>query len=177
VVIRPVCPFVVSIAVSSCGNLTAYDSGLAPQPGKGQRGHNGGVWEWSSSTMDAHEGYLPSRIYPGYSSDFFDGSHNVVVSPTMKCSAYSLYLICFWYRIRSLGVRSPPSHGLPNDAPFVITISIIILMPGWPAASRTIYEKNLILTFLSFTSSSTKLGDIYPGLSPMSPVVLRCNKT
>jgi len=60
--------------------LAACNSGLAPQPDKGQRGHNGGVWEWSSTPMDAHEGYLSSRIYPGYSKDFFDGLHHVVVS-------------------------------------------------------------------------------------------------
>lgn len=72
-------------------------SALEPQPEKGLRGHNGGVWEWSSSVMDAHKGFVPSAIYPGYSSDFFDDSHNIVVSSrdsldsTFECSRRSLY--------------------------------------------------------------------------------------
>ncbi|KAF2750465.1 hypothetical protein M011DRAFT_474899 [Sporormia fimetaria CBS 119925] len=39
----------------------------------------GGVWEWTSTVLEAHEGYEPMSLYPGYSSDFFDGKHNVVL--------------------------------------------------------------------------------------------------
>ena len=42
-------------------------------------GHNGGVWEWTNTEFNGYEGYVPSKIYPGYSSDFFDGKHYVVV--------------------------------------------------------------------------------------------------
>ncbi|UZJ57003.1 hypothetical protein CBS101457_006323 [Exobasidium rhododendri] len=42
-------------------------------------GHNGGVWEWTSSTFDSFEGFRNSALYPGYSSDFFDGKHSVVL--------------------------------------------------------------------------------------------------
>ena len=61
-------------------------------------GHNGGVWEWTSTVFDKHEGFEQSRLYPGYvfplpctrspamltrthsySTDFFDGQHQVVV--------------------------------------------------------------------------------------------------
>lgn len=49
-------------------------------------GHNGGVWEWTSTELEglpAHEGlgegYVKSTLYPGYSSDFFDGKHMVVL--------------------------------------------------------------------------------------------------
>ncbi len=42
-------------------------------------GHNGGVWEWTSSELVGLEGYEQSEVYPGFSSDFFDGLHNVVV--------------------------------------------------------------------------------------------------
>jgi hypothetical protein len=45
----------------------------------GGRGHNGGVWEWISTVFDKHEGFEPSRLYPGFSADFFDTLHNVVV--------------------------------------------------------------------------------------------------
>lgn len=44
-----------------------------------RRGHNGGVWEWSSTLMHAHEGYVSSTLYPGYSSDFHDEHHHVVI--------------------------------------------------------------------------------------------------
>ncbi|MCO5590102.1 hypothetical protein L7F22_044071 [Adiantum nelumboides] len=42
-------------------------------------GHNGGVWEWTSSCLEKYEGYKQSILYPGYSSDFFDGKHNIVL--------------------------------------------------------------------------------------------------
>lgn len=45
----------------------------------GGKGHNGGVFEWTSTIFDAHEGFVPSRLYPGYSTDFFDGHHQVVI--------------------------------------------------------------------------------------------------
>ncbi|OCH92651.1 hypothetical protein OBBRIDRAFT_791097 [Obba rivulosa] len=43
------------------------------------KGHNGGVWEWTSTVLERHEGFVPSRLYPGYSTDFFDGQHHVVI--------------------------------------------------------------------------------------------------
>lgn len=46
----------------------------------GMRGHNGGVWEWTSTKFDEHLGFVASELYPGYSADFFDGCHHVVVS-------------------------------------------------------------------------------------------------
>ncbi|WVN89348.1 uncharacterized protein L203_104571 [Cryptococcus depauperatus CBS 7841] len=42
-------------------------------------GHNGGVWEWTDSTFYGYEGFVSSQLYPGYSSDFFDGKHYVVL--------------------------------------------------------------------------------------------------
>ena len=38
---------------------------------------NGGLWEWSSTPLTAHEGFKPMDLYPGYTADFFDGKHNV----------------------------------------------------------------------------------------------------
>lgn len=48
------------------------------------KGSNGGVWEWTSTLFDTHDGLVPTNIFPGYSADFFDGVHHVVVS----CSSY-----------------------------------------------------------------------------------------
>ncbi|KAF9262875.1 hypothetical protein L218DRAFT_928448 [Marasmius fiardii PR-910] len=45
----------------------------------GGRGHNGGVWEWTSTSLDRYDGFVSSELYPGYSSDFFDGCHQVVI--------------------------------------------------------------------------------------------------
>lgn len=43
-------------------------------------GHNGGVWEWTSTDFEGLPGFETSEVYPGYSTDFFDGLHKVVVS-------------------------------------------------------------------------------------------------
>ncbi|KZT64249.1 DUF323 domain-containing protein [Daedalea quercina L-15889] len=45
----------------------------------GGKGHNGGVFEWTSTILEEHEGFIRSRLYPGYSVDFFDGHHQVVI--------------------------------------------------------------------------------------------------
>ncbi|RAH79500.1 hypothetical protein BO86DRAFT_152732 [Aspergillus japonicus CBS 114.51] len=42
-------------------------------------GELGGVWEWTSSTLERHEGFEAMKIYPGYTSDFFDGKHNIIL--------------------------------------------------------------------------------------------------
>ncbi|KJA21238.1 hypothetical protein HYPSUDRAFT_203205 [Hypholoma sublateritium FD-334 SS-4] len=43
------------------------------------KGSNGGVWEWTSTVFESVEGFEPSKLYPGYSMDFFDGKHHVVL--------------------------------------------------------------------------------------------------
>ncbi|KAF7314700.1 DUF323 domain-containing protein [Mycena kentingensis (nom. inval.)] len=47
--------------------------------GNGGRGGNGGVWEWTSTVFGGFEGFEASKLYPGYSADFFDGAHQVVL--------------------------------------------------------------------------------------------------
>ncbi|KAK4683845.1 L-histidine Nalpha-methyltransferase / hercynylcysteine S-oxide synthase, partial [Tremellales sp. Uapishka_1] len=42
-------------------------------------GHNGGIWEWTDTELSGLKGYVPSELYPGYSSDFFDGKHYTVL--------------------------------------------------------------------------------------------------
>ncbi|KFA60607.1 hypothetical protein S40285_07854, partial [Stachybotrys chlorohalonatus IBT 40285] len=53
--------------------VTARGGALAGQ------GDMGGLWEWTSTPLAAHDGYAPMPLYPGYSADFFDGKHNVVL--------------------------------------------------------------------------------------------------
>ncbi|KAI1142131.1 C-type lectin protein [Hypoxylon sp. FL0543] len=53
--------------------VTAHGNRLAGQA------EMGGVWEWTSSTLRPHEGFKPMALYPGYTADFFDGKHNIVL--------------------------------------------------------------------------------------------------
>ncbi|OBZ71960.1 hypothetical protein A0H81_08153 [Grifola frondosa] len=77
------------------------------------RGSNGGVWEWSSTTLASHEGFEGTTIFPGYSSDFFDPSIRLCLVPRMPL-----------FRASEIVVQS------------VISISTIILIHGlgrgWP---------------------------------------------
>ncbi|KAJ6005672.1 Ergothioneine biosynthesis protein 1 [Penicillium sp. IBT 35674x] len=43
------------------------------------QGEFGGVWEWTSSPLLPQEGFEAMDIYPGYTSDFFDGKHNIIL--------------------------------------------------------------------------------------------------
>lgn len=61
-------------------NHTFYHSATTGQGRGSGRGTNGGVWEWTSTVLDKTEGFVSSTLYPGYTSDFFDGKHQVVVS-------------------------------------------------------------------------------------------------
>ncbi|RDB29897.1 Ergothioneine biosynthesis protein 1 [Hypsizygus marmoreus] len=45
----------------------------------GGKGSNGGVWEWTSTLFDTHEGLSPTKLFTGYSTDFFDTKHQVVL--------------------------------------------------------------------------------------------------
>ncbi|KAK9246192.1 hypothetical protein V1506DRAFT_536115 [Lipomyces tetrasporus] len=38
-----------------------------------------GVWEWTATELARVEGFVPGRLYPEYTADFFDGKHNVVL--------------------------------------------------------------------------------------------------
>ncbi|GAA5982534.1 hypothetical protein JCM10908_006688 [Rhodotorula pacifica] len=58
---------------------------IAPYvPGKARDGTqlpiiDGGLWQWTSTTLEPWKGYSGSVLYPGYSSDFFDGKHHIVL--------------------------------------------------------------------------------------------------
>ncbi|EEP75506.1 conserved hypothetical protein [Uncinocarpus reesii 1704] len=43
------------------------------------QGDMGGVWEWTSSALQPHEGFKAMDLYPAYTADFFDGKHNIVL--------------------------------------------------------------------------------------------------
>ncbi|KAI5459770.1 C-type lectin protein [Mariannaea sp. PMI_226] len=39
----------------------------------------GGVWEWTSSPLSRYPEFQPMSLYPLYTTDFFDGKHNIVL--------------------------------------------------------------------------------------------------
>ncbi|KAF9453967.1 hypothetical protein P691DRAFT_657395 [Macrolepiota fuliginosa MF-IS2] len=45
----------------------------------GGKGSNGGIWEWTSTVFDGHDGLAPTNLFTGYSTDFFDSKHQVVL--------------------------------------------------------------------------------------------------
>ncbi|KAJ3109264.1 hypothetical protein HDU97_007758 [Phlyctochytrium planicorne] len=48
-------------------------------PQDSRKGIVGNGWEWTDTVLEEHEGFESSPLYPGYTSDFFDGKHNVVL--------------------------------------------------------------------------------------------------
>ncbi|PLW42001.1 hypothetical protein PCASD_10071 [Puccinia coronata f. sp. avenae] len=47
--------------------------------GRWRGGWSGGVWEWTSTPFEAHPNFKPNILYPGFSQDFFDGEHHVLL--------------------------------------------------------------------------------------------------
>ncbi|KAJ4483728.1 C-type lectin protein [Lentinula aciculospora] len=43
------------------------------------KGTNGGIWEWTSTAFDGHPGFVGTNLFTGYSEDFWDGKHQVVL--------------------------------------------------------------------------------------------------
>jgi len=43
-------------------------------------------WEWTSTVFAPLRGFLPFRLYPGYSSNFFDGNHYVLKGASPRTS-------------------------------------------------------------------------------------------
>ena len=39
----------------------------------------GGAWEWTATPLADFDGFQPMEAYPGYTADFFDGKHNVML--------------------------------------------------------------------------------------------------
>eukprot|EP00210_Caulerpa_lentillifera_P000667 g644.t1 len=66
--------------LSDPGSLNVGFQNFCPLPMSNEGVHvMGSVWEWTSTVLQKHEGFIASQIYPGYTSDFFDGLHNVVL--------------------------------------------------------------------------------------------------
>ncbi|KAG8859914.1 hypothetical protein FRB91_005784 [Serendipita sp. 411] len=94
-------------------------------PERNEAPHNGGVWEWTSTVMDHYEGYKSSVLYPGYSSDFFDGIHHVVV-----CTSLVWAPRCIVLPHVSSEAPLPLFQGWHKGALFAISINEIIPMRG-----------------------------------------------
>ena len=86
----------------------------------GGKGHNGGVWEWTSTVFDKYEGFETSTLYPGYSTDFFDTHHNVVVR---GLRFWAVAAPCSWRRYQDWGIVCDDTAycGMPHDPQLVPT--------------------------------------------------------
>ncbi|KAI8371082.1 hypothetical protein BD560DRAFT_351656 [Blakeslea trispora] len=63
--------------------------------------HNlGDVWEWTETIWDSHDGFESSKVYPGYSADFFDNKHRVVLGGSWATHPRIAERITFrnWYQ-------------------------------------------------------------------------------
>ncbi|KAI8883365.1 hypothetical protein K501DRAFT_249721 [Backusella circina FSU 941] len=60
----------------------------------------GDAFELTSTVWDTHNGFEPSEIYPGYSADFFDGKHNVLLGGSWATHPRMAYRKSFrnWYQ-------------------------------------------------------------------------------
>ncbi len=75
----------------------------SPQPLNNERIHLlGDVWEWTSTVWSDHDGFTASQLYPGYSSDFFDGKHRVVLGASWATHPRIAERVSFrnWYQWR-----------------------------------------------------------------------------
>lgn len=72
------------------------------------KGSNGGVWEWTSTTFDNHEGLVPTQLFTGYSTDFFDTKHQVAVSISYALATSSYIQDLFLTARRLLRNHSSP---------------------------------------------------------------------
>jgi len=70
------------------------------------QGHNSGVWEWTLTVFDKHEGFDGSMLYPRFSADLFDTHHNVVVCSILWCFSNYLYSWC-WSKIGGSYATTP----------------------------------------------------------------------
>ena len=55
----------VSSTMYFCCNSPFSPRATTGREKEGGRGHNGGVWEWTSTVFGQVEGFVPSSLYPG----------------------------------------------------------------------------------------------------------------
>lgn len=70
----------VDLSTTNTGFLHWHPVPVTPNGGSlAGQAELGGVWEWTSSVLRPHQGFRPMSLYPGYTADFFDDKHNVVL--------------------------------------------------------------------------------------------------
>lgn len=63
-------------------------------------GGMGGLWEWTSSTLEKHDSFEPMELYPAYTADFFDNKHNIVLGGSWATHPHIAGRMSFvnWYQ-------------------------------------------------------------------------------
>jgi hypothetical protein len=112
----------------------------------GGKGSNGGVWEWTSTIFDKVDGFVPSKLYPGYylifglevhSVDFlrikvFHGLFRWETSSSGECvcdAVAQMLTMC-----SSWAARTQLSLEFPKEDPLETGISATILTHGLAVA-------------------------------------------
>ena len=84
--------------------------------------------------FDKYEGFETSTLYPGYSADFFDTHHNVVVRGLGFWAVAATLLMAL---VQRLGDRTRRCHVLRNAARSAIGTNVTIRTRGSVADLRT----------------------------------------
>ncbi|KAJ6497786.1 C-type lectin protein [Mycena sanguinolenta] len=58
--------------------LTYFCSATTGLESEGGKGSNGGIWEWTTTLFDNHDDLVPTNLFTGYSTDFFDTKHQTL---------------------------------------------------------------------------------------------------
>ena len=98
-------------------------------------GHNGGVWEWTSTLLEGYPGFEQSEVYPGYSTDFYDGLHHVVVSVAEAVSPLSLHSYKADLVLDCSAGRIVCDHSASGKSPVAAQLlpgQVSVCVDGWP---------------------------------------------
>ena len=94
------------------------------------------MWEWTSTAFDAYDGFKGTAIFPGFSSDFFDQKHHVIVS-----AKFSVFMLVVTVDdSRSLVGRTQRHRDWLEGEPCGISSNTITRTRGRRRGSRMMYN-------------------------------------
>ncbi|KAI5305647.1 U3 snoRNP protein [Ascosphaera pollenicola] len=72
-------PLLVDLSPANVGFKNWHPTSVADDDELHGHADFGGLWEWTSSELERHDGFEAMPDYPNYTADFFDGKHNIVL--------------------------------------------------------------------------------------------------